>query len=393
MKIAWLSNAPWVPTGYGNQTQVFVPRLRKAGHELAVLAFYGLEGGVLNWDGIPVYPKGYDAWGNDVATAHAATFEADILISLMDTWVLRPDALRSARWCPWFPIDMDPLPPPVAVRVAQSYQPIVFSRFGERVCREAGIEPLYVPHGVDTNVLRPGDRATARKILGWPEDAFIVGMVAANKGVPSRKALPEHLEAFAQLRRRHSDAVLYLHTTKGEAGELGGVNLVELCEHLGLRVSTDVLFADQYGLIAGYTPVHMAALYNGMDVLASVSMGEGFGVPIMEAQACGTPVIVGDWTAMSELRFAGWAVPQKDAHRWWTPLASFQWIPKVGASAEMMEAAYRRRGDAKLRERAREGALAYDADRVTADYWQPALETIAQRIADETGAVAEAVAG
>ena len=27
MRIAWLSNAPWAPTGYGNQTKVFTPRI------------------------------------------------------------------------------------------------------------------------------------------------------------------------------------------------------------------------------------------------------------------------------------------------------------------------------------------------------------------------------
>lgn len=382
MRIAWLSNAPWAPTGYGNQTNVFVPRLQRLGHELAVIAFYGLEGGVLNWNGIPVYPRAYHPYGQDVAAAHALHFGAEILISLMDIWVCQPDALKPVPWCPWFPVDMEPLPPPVGERARAAFQPMVFSRFGQRMCEQAGIEPVYIPHGVDTEVFTPLDRRESRERLGWPQDAFIVGMVAANKGVPSRKAFAQQIEAFARLRKKHTDAILYLHTTKGERGELEGMNLPELCAHLGLEVGKNVLFADQYRLVIGYTEQEMAAIYSGMDVLMSVSMGEGFGIPIVEAQACGTPVIVGAWTSMEELCFAGWMVPKQEADAWWTPLAAYQWVPRIGAIYERLEAAYGAARDEALRRKAREGALAYSADHITEYYWRPALAMMRDRVLD-----------
>ena len=40
----------------------------------------------------------------------------------------------------------------------------------------------------------------------------MVGIVAVNKGAPSRKSLAEMIEAFAIFRARHDDALLYLHT-------------------------------------------------------------------------------------------------------------------------------------------------------------------------------------
>lgn len=371
LKILWASNAPWANTGYGNQTRLFVPRIQALGHEMALCAWYGLEGGSLRWNGLPVYPKGYNAYGNDVVGAHATHFGADILITLIDAWVLEPRAFSTTRWCPWFPVDMQPVPPPVLAKASQAYQPIVYSRFAEREARRAGLDVRYVPHGVDTQLMRPGDRADARVKLKWPGDKFIVGMVAANKGTPSRKALPQSVEAFARLHKAHPDTVLYLHTAKSEAGENGGVNLPELCAFLGLTVGTDVLFADAYAQLLGLPDEYMTTVYNGLDVLLACSMGEGFGIPILEAQACGTPVIVGDWTAMSELLFTGWKVPASECDPWWTPLASYQFTPRVGALVDALEEAYRnpKRG-------LHEGVLDYDADRVTRKYWRPLLADI-----------------
>jgi hypothetical protein len=55
------------------------------------------------------------------------------------------------------------------------------SRFGERMLTQAGLQPLYVPHGVDTQLFHPGvcKRDDARRMLGLPTDGYIVGMVAA----------------------------------------------------------------------------------------------------------------------------------------------------------------------------------------------------------------------
>ena len=358
-------------TGYGNQTRLFVPRIRNLGHEMSITAFYGLQGGKLNFGGVPVYPVVKHPYGQDVMNAHATHAGADAIISLFDIWPIT-DKL-SMPWFPWFPIDHEPIPAGV-LRVAHlAAKGVTMSKFGQRMAAQSGLDTWYVPHGVETDVFKPGNRVEAREHLGLPKNAFIVGMVAANKGNPSRKAFFEQMTAFAALKRKHSDALLYLHTDDGtRGGEV--VNLVQYAQRLGLRPGMDVLFVDQYSNALGLPDPYMVDLYNALDVMTLVSLGEGFGIPLIEAQACGCPVITGAWTAMEELCFSGWKVSKQEAEPTYHDyFDAFQYTAHVGAIAERMEAAYEVRGNDDYRKRARDGALAYDADKITEKYWKPVL--------------------
>ena len=390
MKFTWHSNAPWAATGYGNQTRIFVPRLKALGHEVAVISFYGLEGGIINWNGIPIYPKGANVYGQDVLGAHSGHFGTNVTISLLDAWVFQPDMWPQSLWIPWFPVDMEPIPPPVVRQIKRAFDRIVFTKYALEKTKEVDLDAHYVPHGIESNLFKPGDMQQAREFLALPQDKFIIGMVAANKGMPSRKAFTYQLEAFAKLKEKHDDVVLYLHTNKGEHGENQGINIPEYLDFLGLShgdlgiddsAGLDVLFPHQYLMNFGMLDdTYMIAAYNAMDVHLLVSMGEGFGIPLLEAQSCGTPVIVGDWTAMSELCFSGWKVPRSEAHKWWTPLAAFQFVPHVGAILDALEQAYQVKGNMDYRKRARKGALPYDADKVTEKYWKPVLEKIEEDV-------------
>lgn len=380
MKISWQSNSPWSPTGYGNQTKLFAPRLKALGHDIAIQAFYGLEGAPIVWQGIPIYPRATHPYGLDVLAAHSQHFQADLTITLLDAWVYKPEELAAIRWCPWFPVDMDPIPPIIVKKVAAAWQGIVYSKFAQKQAAAAGLDVRYVPHGVETKTFKPTSRAEARAVLKIPEDLYVVGMVAANKGTPSRKAFEPNLRAFRDFKRKHPASLLYLHTVMDERN--AGVNLIELCQSLGLKPNVDVVWCDQYANLLGFPDDYMVNVYNAMDVLLSVTMGEGFGIPILEAQACGTPVVVGDWTAMSELCWYGTKVNKRDAEPLYMPLASYQFLPHSGAILEALEDAYRTCG---LRFRPAD-VLAYDADTVTERHWRPVLAELEQRITAEQGA-------
>jgi glycosyltransferase involved in cell wall biosynthesis len=345
------------------------------GHTIGHSSYYGLEGSVLNLNGIKIYPRAADPYGNDVIWHHARNFGADIVMPLMDQWVLDVSTMpQGMRYVPWYPVDHDPLPQNVKNVISKAYKRIAMSRFGERLTREAGLDCYYVPHGVDTKAFYPVDRAEARKRLGLPESAYIIGTVAMNKGNPSRKCFPQLLEAFASFKSRHTDAIYILHTQVVGAG---GVNIPNLCAGLGLEFGKDVIVPEQYGLLLGYGDDFMRDMYSAMDVHLLVSMGEGFGVPIIEAQACGTPVIVGDWTAMPELVFSGRVVDKSDSERQWTGAESFQFIPHVRGIERALEM---ERKQPSPRDRAVKGAAQYDADLIMSKYWKPVLVDIEKNI-------------
>lgn len=374
MKILLHSNAPFTSTGYGQQTAQLVTRLKQAGHDVAVSAFYGVDGATVEWRGVRCYPSDHTKFGRARLPDYAAHFgdgEDVLVLTLFDVWV------AGAGWptlnvASWVPVDHDPLPPRVYQFFAHSgARPIAMSRFGQRELRRCELDALYVPHGIDTEVFRPWeDRDEVRDGLGVPRDAFVVGMVACNKGIsPSRKSFPQMFQAFSEFARRHDDAYLYLHSEV--LGLEAGINLIALADACSIPEdrwrATDPLM---YHL--GIEQQQMAGMYSAFDVLANPSHGEGFGIPIVEAQACGVPVIVTDWTSMPELCGAGWVVR---GDTWYDAgHGSFFMCPSVAEIIDALEEAYEHA--AGMGDQAREHALAYDADLVFATYWQPILEEL-----------------
>lgn len=387
LKIHWHSNSPWTPTGYGNQSKLFLWRIQALGHKVSMTAFYGLQGSPLQINGIDIFPAGIDGYGNDVLAADAEHVGADIVITLIDAWVFNPMVTGKVNWYPWLPIDHDPIPPAVVSALATAKRPIAYSRFGEQKLREAGFNPLYVPHGTDTQkAFYPVDRAEARKFLNVPEHKpFVVGMVAHNKGQPSRKAFDQHIRAFAEFKKSHPDAMLYIHTDwTGHMGE----DISAICALNGLQ-PTDVAQPPMYRYMRGLLgDEYMRNAYNAMDVYFNCVKGGGFEIGLIEAQACGTPVITTDATAMPELVRAGWKVPPADK---FFSQNSYQFVPSVPEMVRALESAYEKRGDTVFRQAARDAMVAdYDADVVTEKYWKPVLEQIEAEVKGAKVAVSAA---
>jgi glycosyltransferase involved in cell wall biosynthesis len=376
------------PTGYGQQVGLFAPRLKEH-YDVRVSAFYGLEGAPLMWNGVPVMPGEGHNFGNQYISDHVESFFGDdirsgLVISLTDVWVFETQLWKQFNVASWVPVDHDPAPPLVSKFFRESNAvPIAMSRFGPD--RWSEFDPLYCPHGIDTKVLRPMDQAKVREKIGIPEDAFVVGVVAANKGsAPVRKSLTETLQAFAEFRKTHDNAMIFLHCEA--LGRFDGVNMTAVVNALEIPVEA-IIAADQYRLrFNPMPPEMMAEMYSSFDVLANPSMGEGFGLPIVESQSCGVPVITCDYTAMSELTGSGWFV---DYDKVWTQQLSWMVKPRVESIIERLEECYARTDDQvrDMSTKAREFALDYDVDKVFAEHMLPALAEVQMRFDTEDAEV------
>jgi glycosyltransferase involved in cell wall biosynthesis len=382
--IALASNSPGAPTGYGVQADYLVPRLLRSGIKTAVLSNYGLEtkketistpyGKALH------YPKGYATYSEDVIPLWFEDFMTDkplipgALMTLFDVWVYNKLEF-DGKIISWVPLDHVTMPPAVAQFLQRpNVTPVAMSPHGQRqMKKDLNIDSVYIPHSVDTSVFKPVDKikgVSTRKYMGVPEDAFLVSIVAANKanGLIHRKALAEQLLAFAAFRRKHSDAYLYLHMTGRKT--FGGFDLGALLPAVGLTPES-VIIADENQLRFGYPQKELAAFYSASDILLAASYGEGFGVPLIEAQACGTPVITGNWTAMPDL--VGETSYLVDGQPFWDePQKAFWSIPSIESIVQALELAYEeRRGRDEVSIEFAEG---FALERVWNDYWMPFLK-------------------
>lgn len=385
--ITFATNSPGAPTGYGTQAKYVVDRLKRHGVDVAVASNYGFEGGTATiatpYGKVPHYPKGWAPHSIDVLPLwheqHLAQHlgKPNFILTLYDVWVYN-QMKHDGRIVSWVPIDHETLPPAVGDFVQRkNVHPIAMAPHGQRVLEARNIECSYVPHAVDTTVFKPTkkiDGVDARVKLGVDKDAFLVTMVANNKsnGYVHRKAFGENLMAFAVLQKAVPNARLYLHSDWRPI--INGFDLAQLLRSVGLSDDT-VIVADPNRLMVGYPQKELAAIYTASDVLLAASYGEGFNVPLIEAQACGTPVITSNWTAPVDL--AGPTSYRVDGQPWWNNMQRAYWrIPSIASITEALQTAHAAGAGRGVDEASVEFAKQFEVERVWNDYWMPVLREL-----------------
>ena len=381
--VSFYSNSPDQPTGYGQQARFMVDRLKREGLDVAALSNYGQEGigstVKTPYGEIPLFARGFDMYSNDSAPIDSKGWEAShpnqksIFFTLYDVWVLQGQGYDELDIMSWVPLDHITMPPLVEAWLKRdNVRPVAMSPHGVRQMEGLGITCDYAPHAFDGKVMKPVLEMEGQPVsehMGT-KDKFVVGMVAANKasGLVHRKAFSENILAFSIFKKNHSDAVLYLHTEP--LGRMGGWNLLKLIDACGLT-KDDVIFPNPISFKYGIPPATLAGYYSGIDVLLATSYGEGFGVPTVEAQACGTRVIGSNWAATPDLVSEdSWLVsgqPQYDSgqNAWWQ-------IPNVPSIVAALEEAYKLgKGRSQI---AIDFAKQFEVETVWEKYWKPILE-------------------
>jgi len=355
-------------------------KLREMGHEVYGSCYWGLNGAPTSWNGITILPAFGGNYSSPSLHQHAKHLNPDLVIDLGDLWVMDATLLRELPMAHWLPSDCRPMSEADrGVAEAAGLQLVAMSRFGLDRFREAGfVNALYVPHAIDFETWKiPGDKAKLREDAGIGPDTFVIGVNAANNDA-IRKAPSEMLLAFAKFLQHHPDSLLSLHT--GVHCD-GGQDLEFLAESLG--ITDRIRVVDQYRYTAGLIQQSdLADWYGAIDVLLASTYGEGFGLPIVESMACGTPVVTTKCSSMEELNPDG---IQVDGEPFWNGVHRGWWIrPSTPGMVAALEQAYDRRHDvdqAKLRESVRE----YEVGNVAEKHMRPVVDELLGRMAVKRG--------
>lgn len=387
--ISIASNTIGSPTGYGQQGLLLAERLIKAGAKISNLSNYGLEGNIstlkVGKHEIPHYPRGFAIYSEDVLGLWHSHFlqsapnENNAILGLYDVWVWN-DMKYDGKLLAWTPLDHVTLPPAVAAFLRKpNVTAITMAPHGQRQLTENGIESVMIPHVIDSKQYKPTTEIagkSARDYIGIDDSDFLVSMVAANKangGFFHRKAFAENLLAFSIFAKDKPDVKLYLHTEPSAV--YGGFNLPNLLQAVGVDLDR-VIFPEPVQHRIGYPQEALCGLYTASDVFLACSYGEGFGVPQIEAQACGTRIITSNFAASADLASPdSWLIGGQPF--WDEKQAAFFMIPHIPQIMQALNEAYEQRGDWHNKsEQALEFAKQFDADTVFAEKWLPFLQGV-----------------
>lgn len=370
MNILWHSVPAFHNSGYGVQTREFVWRLMDAGHNVMVVSASLHDLPDMTWMGIRHLPGGESKHGVDGVFEWARRQRPDIVITLFDIWDFPPmfgEDLKKlgVEWMPVVPVDHDPIHDRMIQILKTASMPTAMSKFGLEQMKFSGIKGRYFPLGVDTKIFKPTE--VDKKKLGY-EKKFVVGCVANNLETHDRKGLALTIEAFGKFHKKHPNSVFYFHGDPHQQPHRG-VNMVGLAKKFGFQIHHTEWWLNY----AGLTAHEMADLYSMFDVFMLLTGGEGFGVPLIESQACDTPVIVTDFTAPRDLVGHGWKIPIKDKR--WTLMSSYWGNADVDKAVEALEKAHALwlKGDLAG---GRDFALQFDFDTIFKKYLTPILKEV-----------------
>jgi glycosyltransferase involved in cell wall biosynthesis len=178
------------------------------------------------------------------------------------------------------------------VSVLASYADLVvaLSEYSaEQLVNDHGVDPDRVrvlPPAVPLDQFSPGPKPPAlleEYGLAGKEIILYVGRMAGNKRIDLL------VDALAQVRREVPNAVLMLVGDKDGNPSFQAITAAAQTKAADLGVADAVTFTGRVDDLPDY--------YRLADVYATASLHEGFGVPLLEAMASGTPVVASNVTA------------------------------------------------------------------------------------------------
>jgi|6_EtaG_2_1085325.scaffolds.fasta_scaffold03396_6 glycosyltransferase involved in cell wall biosynthesis len=352
LRIMPVSDSPWAPTGFGTNTKNVAAILTKEGHHIG---YAGCQNPTHDryeaawplgqtekkevWENLPIMFPGQERFGEKSFPHWVKNFKPQVIWTHLDFQMFAHVAQAKApkmaqlplydpktgmlwsrkerakmlsdifkqvqkgvpwKWAATIPFDGQPCIPSWQEPLDQIDYKICMSRYGQLSMEEEFKNcerSWYIPHGVDCNTFKPIMAPNYGKEVC--PSAFIVGCVARNQ---HRKNIPQLIKGFKEFIDRNDlkpdEVKLILHMDWNDAM---GWKFPEFAERYGVE---DYLMPPLMGILdAGesLSEEEMIHLYNCMDVFVLPTAGEGFGIPTIEAMACGVPVAVTNYTTAWEI--------------------------------------------------------------------------------------------
>lgn len=224
-------------------------------------------------------------------------WKPDVLLIMLDIPLQRYffGALSDyhSRYVALTPMENGPLCMTWAADLMQMQAVLFISELGKLEAQKVGVRRAdHILIGIDGNEWRvptPEERKAIRKGLGFDEDTFIILTVADNQ---ERKNLWAALSVTAQLKTQTDRKIKHIVVTRDNPET--GYNLEDMAHTLGI-VQEFTKFR------RGMPQKDLWALYAVADCFLHTSKAEGLGLPVLEAMACGIPVVATDTGAIHEL--------------------------------------------------------------------------------------------
>jgi glycosyltransferase involved in cell wall biosynthesis len=353
-KILMCSEASFLHSGYSTYAKEVLNRLYASDkYELAEFASYGVIGDSrdknIPWKYYPNAVKetdprfneynsnGENAFGKWRFERVLLDFMPDIVFDIRDFWmnayqrfsVLRP----FYSWVVMPTVDSQPqqeewLDVYMNADAVLSYSDwggkVLMDQTNNRIRHKGSASPA-----VDLTTFRPIGLEAAREKLNLPNSMKIIGSVMRNQ---KRKLIPELIQSMrilldkleTQDKKLGENTYLYLHTSYPDAGwNLPNVlkennmgkrvlftyfckncsqihahtfnHAVKHCPHCGQKTATFPSVSD------GISTDQLNSVYNTFDIYVQYAICEGFGMPQVEAGACGIPIVSVNYSAMSDI--------------------------------------------------------------------------------------------
>lgn len=313
-RVMMLSHGLTAVTGFGNQHWLTARALTDAGYEV-FSCHKDYRGEAIKFgpgsvtengkdlSGITLLPWGQSQWLEDKMPFYIEHYRPDYIFTLGDIWCYQYFKELPTRhkftWIAQYEFDTENIVGFWHENVAAPDIAVVPAKFAYEMLRNAGHKNVvYLPHAVNTELYKPAtadEKAEIRKKIGFSPNDFVISCVAHNQ---QRKMLARLIRAFKLFSEDKPNAKLFMHT---QVKDFSGWDLPQIIGDWGL--TEKVMLTDKSAKMIGdvhVSPKMLREYYCMSDVHAISSGGEGFGVPMVEAMACGLPNVAPAYTTPKE---------------------------------------------------------------------------------------------